>query len=85
MCLALPGKFSELVSLAAGGGVIAASVKDASGFEARGSVGVGEAPLLLCLERLAVISNVLELTDFAVVDCGRAAEKRRLATWFELS
>jgi hypothetical protein len=81
----LPGNISELGALIAGGGVVASAIKDASGFEARYSVGVGKTPLLLCPERLAAILNGPGLTDFAVADCGRAAEKRWLGTWFESS
>jgi hypothetical protein len=67
----LPGKFSEL-GLAEAGGVVAASVEDASGFEARGPVGAGETPLLLCPGQLAAMLSRPGLTDFAVADCGGA-------------
>jgi hypothetical protein len=67
---------SELGPLTAGGGVVAAAVEDASAFEARCSVSAGETPLLLCPERVAETPNTPGLTDFAVADGSRAAEKR---------
>jgi hypothetical protein len=65
----LPRKFSEIGT---GSGVVAASVKVTSGFEARSSVGAGKTPLQLCPGRLAAIPNRPGLTDFAVAGCSRA-------------
>ena len=68
----LLGKLSKLEALIAGSGVVIASIKDASSFEAQRSISIGKTPLLLYLGRLVAILNRLRLTDFTIADCSRA-------------